>query len=1730
MNTKQFLALSVVSFCPVLFCPGQVWVDFSAPTVEHVNYYFSTEAGFRDEITLLVREGGSDTIIGYAAHPGSISGTHRVEISEEPIEFVLQTVSGTNHHESVVHAVSPSSVIAGTAKFDETITLSESAMSSGFSASEGITVTLSDGGSVTWSNASFGGKGTIVVQGAGFPSLWVSAGSFGMSGCLVEESARFDGGTAVISDCLFNGRAPYVNSLDIRVTNRFEMSGSEVAGELGVNSAGTCVFSENTFYDQINVSTVVGLSSGAVTFSRNTFLQSVYVGSDDRAFLNLDNNYYGAPASNRDTVHGWLNPWHLEKDIPCLDDGDIERCSRMEPRNVELFRSVVMAAGQSVMSEQSSSADNDFYPESFSGKIRVGRPFAMSFDLQSCAEELPGVSYQLVYKGSTYRPAGSFTAKARREPDNRKNNADLTLNFILPAPSAVSTNNEWELFADFSSCSANIVKPVPARISVARGGIPIQPGFARPLRIGVVEINLQDGSTVSNCSPSARSEAVTRLENDLQSKLALLDSEVEIIDLGYYTFSGGWISSWISQTDIGRANQLSSELEWFVGNYNDAVSDPLDFVVGVAPVNALGGADGLSMALRRSAVLVDEFSPDAALHEIGHSMGLYTGTEQYNCSYGYTGGGYLSPGRGLDLAAMSAFNGSGRSGKAVESGKIRHFPACMHNSVYDVMGAKNPQWIGQGTFHEMQTWLESHLGLNEAAFAAAPVESAAAEALAEASEDGPSDRVVHVGAIFSRLPDGDTVLTSSVRLEEIAGGGASGGGVYNLPYQFRTYDAGGFPLSYAQCTTDVSGYITNSFWQQTFSVPAEAAEYQLVYTTSLNGLGGTPVWTRYAGTALTNSLQVTYNSESDAYALNWSFSGSIRTVENRLLISEDSGSTWTPRPLPVYTNAIIIPRAGLSVENPQFKLLSSDGMQSVLTEAVSGLPAVALAPSVRITGPLSGAQSITGTVWHLSADVSDANGDLLSVEWFSSIDGLLGSGLSLETELSEGAHQLSAVATDGTGLAATGLVSVTVSSNLTSVDLSLSAGDLTVSPVANGYGLNTVGYGMTNSLDVVFRNQGVSNAVQIQVYLTRPDESESALYDDTWDMSPFDARALSLEFDAPSRGTYQVRAVCTPLDIPDADTNNNQIIAVYTNLPPQVFANRLSVMAADLPLSVPLAAQDPNGDAVTFELAPESGASLSGDNVLVFDNGGAAGSYPVQFTASDSESTSVPATVVIDVYGAELPVITSASSFSATSGVPVSILIAADNGPCTFNSTNLPSGLSLNENSGEITGQIDSDGTYVFSVTAQNAVGSDTEQITLTVSASAAVANDNFEDAAQLTGSPVVISGSTVGATLESGEPDHAGFPGSASVWWRWTAPSNGVAGIEWSGSFVMVGIYTGSSVGALTGQGSSAGFNSLACFNAVAGQEYFIALGSFSDETLTLNLGYHRKPVLRSPLRITAVQNSPVDVAFATWNTASGFSATELPDGLTLDPASGRLSGSPTGYGNFYPQITVTNAYGSSTALVSIEIRSTNAPCIISPLYAAATLGESFSYTLQTRNASDGTLTADFLPDGLLFDSDTGVISGTPLESGLFSVSLGAANTATSEYVSEQMTLLVRTSYALWLEDCGFTSEQQGNAAVSGPDADPDGDGATNREEFVAGTDPLDSADVLKVRLTRRSGQVSVEWPGKNNRRYIIQKSGNLTGGFSSVSNNVLPTPPTNTVNMMDTGSAGFYRIQVQE
>ena len=125
-----------------------------------------------------------------------------------------------------------------------------------------------------------------------------------------------------------------------------------------------------------------------------------------------------------------------------------------------------------------------------------------------------------------------------------------------------------------------------------------------------------------------------------------------------------------------------------------------------------------------------------------------------------------------------------------------------------------------------------------------------------------------------------------------------------------------------------------------------------------------------------------------------------------------------------------------------------------------------------------------------------------------------------------------------------------------------------------------------------------------------------------------------------------------------------------------------------------------------------------------------------------------------------------------------------------------------------------------------------------------------------------------------------------------------------------------------------------------------------------------------------------------------TGFNATGLPAGLTVNTTTGAISGTPTAAGTSAVTITATNATGSGSATLTLTVSNPAgvAPSITSALTATTTVGSAFTYQI-TGSQNPTNFNATGLPAGLTVNTTTGVISGTPTAAGTTNVTITATN-----------------------------------------------------------------------------------------------------------------------------------------
>ena len=171
------------------------------------------------------------------------------------------------------------------------------------------------------------------------------------------------------------------------------------------------------------------------------------------------------------------------------------------------------------------------------------------------------------------------------------------------------------------------------------------------------------------------------------------------------------------------------------------------------------------------------------------------------------------------------------------------------------------------------------------------------------------------------------------------------------------------------------------------------------------------------------------------------------------------------------------------------------------------------------------------------------------------------------------------------------------------------------------------------------------------------------------------------------------------------------------------------------------------------------------------------------------------------------------------------------------------------------------------------------------------------------------------------------------------------------------------------------------------------------ADETYTLTV---RQPlIVRSPFASTQRPNAEVGLRLAKTVTATGGSGTyewalasgALPAGVELDTARGTITGTPQRAGNYAFTLTATDDEGR-VANTSAALRVAPRLGVKTSRLKPATLGS----TYLARVAAVGgvqpvkwRLVRGSLPLGMRFSQNTGAITGTPLRSGTFRVTLEA-------------------------------------------------------------------------------------------------------------------------------------------
>lgn len=264
---------------------------------------------------------------------------------------------------------------------------------------------------------------------------------------------------------------------------------------------------------------------------------------------------------------------------------------------------------------------------------------------------------------------------------------------------------------------------------------------------------------------------------------------------------------------------------------------------------------------------------------------------------------------------------------------------------------------------------------------------------------------------------------------------------------------------------------------------------------------------------------------------------------------------------------------------------------------------------------------------------------------------------------------------------------------------------------------------------------------------------------------------------------------------------------------------------------------------------------------------------------------------------------------------------------------------------------------------------------------------------------------------------------------------------------------YSWSASNAPTGLGMSPGTGVLSGTPTVSGS--FNVTVNLHDNSSPQKTASQSFPLTVNPttssLAITTAALSPSTATVGTAYTSQAIMATGgtspytwsvsgAPNGVTMNAATGVLSGTPSASGTF--NVTV-NVHDSSSPQQSISKGFAFTVNIQSLSIASATLSPSTGtagtyYSAAAMSASGGTSpytwSVSGAPSGFTMNPSSGVLSGTPASSGTYSFNVGVADSSSPQQTASKLFTLTVNSSSVTGPTAHFTMSAPGYATVSDP------------------------------------------------------------------------------------------------
>jgi regulation of enolase protein 1 (concanavalin A-like superfamily)/dienelactone hydrolase len=303
----------------------------------------------------------------------------------------------------------------------------------------------------------------------------------------------------------------------------------------------------------------------------------------------------------------------------------------------------------------------------------------------------------------------------------------------------------------------------------------------------------------------------------------------------------------------------------------------------------------------------------------------------------------------------------------------------------------------------------------------------------------------------------------------------------------------------------------------------------------------------------------------------------------------------------------------------------------------------------------------------------------------------------------------------------------------------------------------------------------------------------------------------------------------------------------------------------------------------------------------------------------------------------------------------VDLPLVAGNDPTSWTSDPLPAALSLDPDTGRITGRPAMAGTATAAITASNQGGDAQATLTITVAPAQAVALSVAPAVAS------VIPGQRMVFTVTALDPAGVAIPSPPVTW-----------SVDADGTITGSGTYTATAIGRSIITASGGGMSAT-------------ALVTVSPIPVLPPV-----PVITGAATASAWVGAPFTYAITATGQPTAYAAAGVPAGLLVDGGTGVITGTPTAAGIFTMTMSATNAGGTGVAVVTLTVLPA-IPVITSPSALTIHLGDALTYAITATDAPTA-YAATPLPSGLML-AGSGVITGTPTMAGTTVVTVSATN-----------------------------------------------------------------------------------------------------------------------------------------